>query len=188
MCLARLCGNATATIRNATTPRTNHFRRPSASTAAVCHEHERAVSKPSTEDTVQENVDGQSHENAIRIISNNITSMLTHIDHLTMHYDSDILCAQEVSVAKHQQQYAYDKTTELGFKGYITAPDPELLHATGGVATLMKNKAHYNKLLPITEECAKALKGGRLHMAMATLPNNTYIHICNIYMDGLMVT
>ena len=123
----------------------------------------------------------QQQYSDIDILSNNITSLLGHIDHVHAHYSADVMCFQEATVPVHQRSYAYQKIKDLGYTGCITGNDPELQHTTAGIATMVAPTVKYEEPIIKTDGMRKVLKSGRLQVAMIVLPSGACIHVYNLY-------
>eukprot|EP00973_Karenia_brevis_P070344 9779080-Karenia_brevis.AAC.1 len=80
-----------------------------------------------------------NHNIHVDILSHNITSLTTHINHV-VGQAFDVGCFQEISIPTQKLQDIRHRLREHHIHSHLTPPDPELLHTTGGVAILGRNR------------------------------------------------
>eukprot|EP00973_Karenia_brevis_P000291 40829-Karenia_brevis.AAC.1 len=94
-----------------------------------------------------------NHNIHVDITSHNITSLSTHLNHM-VDQTFDIGCFQEISVPTAKLHNMRSRLREHHIHAHITHPDPELLHTTGGVATLGRSRVKIMEAQPKTKHFA----------------------------------
>ena len=130
---------------------------------------------------------GESDGSLIQLDCINITSLKELHPRILETRNFDAIFCQEVSVPTNKISEVKQQITDCAaqtkqvVRSWVTGPDPDLTHVTGGVGVLFKNTVKVLPLKPHDHKLAQLTNCGRYQLLSLLLPSNLQIFVANIY-------